>query len=274
MPRGLAGEPGVEHDAPPVVEAPGDRLVAEDVGERDQRRERVVARAVQQDLLGVRAAHAAQQRRRDVTQPSAGGAGSSTSSRRTGDQSRDEGPVVDAAADGGGGLAGEAVAEHQGLHGGGQLLSADRKLLGTPACEGARYDRAGDVARSARGRGLRLRRLPAARGPHQGRLLRRGPRRGPDVRRRGAREGRGPGRRALRRPLGQAARPPGRTRARDRPLGLLHRQRGEVPAAGQPGSAAGRGGDLPPLPRRPGRPRRPRRWSSPSATSPPGRCSG
>ena len=58
MPRGNAGQPRVEHDPLAGVEPPPDGLVAEHVREGHQRGERVVARAVQQDLLHVGTAQA------------------------------------------------------------------------------------------------------------------------------------------------------------------------------------------------------------------------
>ena len=56
----------------------------------------------------------------------------------------------------------------------------------------------------------------------------------PDVRGRGPRPRRGPAGGALRRPVGQAPRPAGPRGAGRRPVPLLHRQRGQVPAPGQP----------------------------------------
>ena len=60
------------------------------------------------------------------------------------------------------------------------------------------------------------------------------------VRRRGTGPRGGPGRRALRRPLGQAARPPDGGGGRADPGRVLHRQRREVPAAQQPRPGAQR----------------------------------
>ena len=65
------------------------------------------------------------------------------------------------------------------------------------------------------------------------------PQRRPDVRRRGARLPRGQAGRPVRRPGRQAAREAARRR-RAAPRGRLHRERAEVPAAGQPRPAAGR----------------------------------
>src|SRR5271165_5767158 len=55
-PRGIAGQPWIEDDALARVQAPPDDLVAEHARKGHERGERVVAGAVQQDLLHVRTA--------------------------------------------------------------------------------------------------------------------------------------------------------------------------------------------------------------------------
>ena len=79
----------------------------------------------------------------------------------------------------------------------------------------------------------RLYTLPAAPGPHQGRVRRRQRRRRPDVRRRGARPAGGPPGAALRGPGRQAARPAAR-RGRAGAVGRVHHERPEEPPARQP----------------------------------------
>ncbi len=126
--------------------------------------------------------------------------------------------------------------------------------------------------RTRRG-GRRLHPVPPGRPPDPGGLRSRRPDRRPDVRRRGARARRGPPGRAVRGPLGQAARPAGPGGAGHRPFSVLHRQRGEVPAPRQPRPPSRGDRRLSALPRSPARAASTRRWWSPSGTSPPSCCS-
>ena len=112
---GNAGQPRIEDDALACVQAPPDDLMAEHVRKGHERGERVVAGAVQQDLLHVGAAQAGEGRLdahpvfrrkrllRDVLD---------ADGRETGD----EGPPVHPAADGRSRLTREAVPEHERLH--------------------------------------------------------------------------------------------------------------------------------------------------------------
>ena len=81
---GPARQPRVEHDPLAGVGAAADDLVPEHVREGDQRGERVVPGAVQQDLLHVRAAQARERRLARGPSPRPGSGSSSTSSMRTG----------------------------------------------------------------------------------------------------------------------------------------------------------------------------------------------
>ena len=92
----------------------------------------------------------------------------------------------------------------------------------------------------AEGRGLRLHEMRPAQDAHADGVRRRRRERRLDADRRGAGRGGGPAGRPVRRPGGQAARQHARG---DRPVAArerLHRQRAQVPAAGQPQPGAGR----------------------------------
>ena len=110
-----ARQPRVEHDALAGIRPAPDDLVAEHVREGHQRRERVVAGAVQQDLLHVGAAqaregrldaHPVRGRKRQLVDVL----------DADGREAGDEGALVDAPADGRGRLAGQVVPEHERLH--------------------------------------------------------------------------------------------------------------------------------------------------------------
>ena len=115
MPRGPQDSHGFSTTRSPVSAAAPDHLVPEHVREGHQRRERVVAGAVQQDLLHVRAAqaregrldpHPVRRREREVVDVLDA-------------DRREAGYVyapVHASADGRGRLAGQVVPEHERLH--------------------------------------------------------------------------------------------------------------------------------------------------------------
>ena len=114
-PTRRAPQPGIEHDPPPVVQAARHRLVAEDVGERDEGCERVVPPPVHEDLFRIRAADAAHHGL--ALDPA----------RRRGDRlgdlfeadrrpARDEGLLVEAAADDRRRFPCEVVLEHECPH--------------------------------------------------------------------------------------------------------------------------------------------------------------
>ena len=114
-PAGRAPQPWVEHDPAAVVEPARHGLVPEDVRERDERGEWVVPRAVQEYLLGIGAAQAADH---GLAFHPAGGRrdGLGHLLQADGGVPRDEHALVHPAADRRRGLPRQVVLEHERLH--------------------------------------------------------------------------------------------------------------------------------------------------------------